>query len=219
MRKDLTIYTLAILLGFVMGLFTCKTCGSEKECPPCIEPLEGGKIVSSDTAIQVKKDSAKSGKVAPVRIVLPTLAAGMAPTVIYKPMPVYMPADTAAIIAQYKGLYEEFTTLKEYDNTYPFGSDTVRIKQSIQGNDLWEQNVYLVHADKIIRERYAVPAKPRNSMWWGASGYYREGEIGVGSALMFMHKKGVAIEAGASIGTQGIPTYSGGVKWKIGKRY
>jgi hypothetical protein len=218
MRKDLTIYTLAILLGFVMGLFTCKTCGREKDCPPCIEPLDGGQIVSSDTTTTIKRDSAKSGKVEPVRIVLPTLAAGHPPTVIYKPMPVYMPADTAAVIAQYKGLYEDYTTLKEYDNTYPFGSDTVRIKQSIQGNDLWEQNVYLVHAGNIIRERYAVPAKPRNSVWWGASGYYREGEIGAGSSLMFLHKKGFAIEAGAAIGTGGLPTYSTGMKWKIGAK-
>jgi hypothetical protein len=211
MRKDLTIYTLAILLGFVMGLFTCKTCTRTPECPPCIDPLEGGEI--RDTTVTIKKDSARTHKVEPARITLPTLAEGARPSVIYKPVPIYMPADTAAIIAQYKSLYEEYTTLKEYDNTYPFGGDTVRIKQAIQGNDLWEQEVFLTHAETVVT---AVTRKPpRNSVWWGASGYWRPGEVGAGSSLMFQHKRGWAVEAGAAIGTTGAHTYSGGIKWKF----
>jgi hypothetical protein len=205
MRKDLTIYGLVILIGFLMGMFTCKTF-TGKPAP-----------VKVDTVVIRKVDSFKVDRPVPVRVTVPELATekGRVETQVLRiPYPVYIPmASDDSCRRLYDQLYEDYATRREYDNTYPFGDDSVRVKTAIQGNDIWDQQVYLSHAEKVLVQ----PQKQRNSLWWGASGYYREGEIGVGSALMFMHKKGIAIEAGASIGTQGIPTYSGGVKWKIGR--
>lgn len=208
----------ALVLSWLMGMLTCNTFRKEKECPPCIEPLEGGRIVDSDTTIRVKKDSAKSHKVEPVRITLPTMATGRAPAVIFKPMPVYMPADTGAIIAQYKALYEDCGTLKEYDQRFPFGGDTVHLKQSIQGNDLWEQSVYLTHTDRTITN--VVREKQRNTLWVGVNGGYQPQDslFYVGPSLMFVHKKGMAFEGEVKINNQGSKLYEGSVKFQLGKK-
>ena len=110
----------AIALAFMMGMYTCKTFHTCKECPPAFVPLEGGRIVDSDTVTHQTRDSAKTPRPEPERITLPTLAEGQAPAPFYKPVPVYMPADTGAIIEQYNALYEDYVTLKEYDNDYYF---------------------------------------------------------------------------------------------------
>jgi hypothetical protein len=206
MRKDLTIYGLVILIGFLMGMFTCKTF-TGKPAP-----------VKVDTVVIRKVDSFKVDRPVPVRVTVPELATekGRIETQVLRiPYPVYIPvAADDSCRHLYDQLYEDYATRREYDNTYPFHGDTVRVKTALQGNDIWDQQVYLSHAEKVLVQ----PQKKRNSVWWGASGYWIDSTAGLSTSLMFIHKKGWAIEAETGIDIRGNRKHEAGVKFNLGKK-
>jgi hypothetical protein len=191
-------------VAFLFGcLLTCN-CTGKKQCP------EPGTIVKTDTVRVPVKDSATRVKPKPVQTTPPAMAITRVDSFIrFETLPV----DSAAIVAQYKALYEQCASERKYHEAYAFDHGNIEVESIVHGNELMSQTVKPTFYHTVVTN--TVQAKQRNSVWIGVDGLYNRHTIGAGASLMFLHKRGWAIEGGAAIDLNGGQQYRAAYKRKL----
>lgn len=167
-------------------------CKRPKPCPTIVETRK------SDTTITKKPDSSawtkpepvavKPGKVPARRPILKPVQGRSIPDT------VWMPVDTAAILADYYAV-------RDYDTTYQFTDGDVRVQNTVTENGLARQKVKPVFNQVQIETTVTKAEKKRGQLYFGADAYGgRQYPIyGAGASLMYKDKKDRVYEAGPVI--------------------
>lgn len=224
MQSIVRLPTLAFfcIVSFLLGCLLMCNCTGKKGTAG--RQTTAPAIIKSDTATVQDKDSTKPHKPTPVQVTSPSMAQNpdvikwLSPEVIVKP-------DTVNYVKKevYEELYNEYVkiygicaALNEYDSTYQFDKGSVRMKGSVQGNELQDFQLFPTFQTTTIT--HTVQDKQRNSVWLGVDGLYSESSVGAGASLMFQQKRGWAIEAAAAINQYGEPVYRAGFRKRISFR-
>lgn len=190
----------AFLLGFLLDLQCNKM--------TCLETI----IVKSDTVKVLVKDSATHSRPKPVQNTPPSMAKKTGNKIDSFIVFEKVPVDSAAIVAQYKAMYEQLVTERKYNEQYSFPNGDIAVESIVQGNELMSQRVKPTFYHSVVTN--TVQAKKRNSVWIGVDGMYSN-TVGAGASLMFQHKRGWAIEGGASVDLNGLYQYRASYKRKL----
>jgi hypothetical protein len=199
-----------VILALILILLWKWHCGSPA-CPPITES------VKRDTTIIYKADSSAWTKPTPV-----SERPGKVPTVrpqithtpgVAKPDTVWLPVDTAAILADHY-------TVRDYDTAYQFAEGEIRVQNTVSENTLFSQRVLPTFHIPEITTTITQAEKKRGQLYLGIEGYGgREFPLyGAGASLMYKTKRDKVYEVGPVVFKDQQVMLKAGVKFLISFR-
>ncbi|HYH15588.1 MAG TPA: hypothetical protein VD794_10220 [Flavisolibacter sp.] len=186
--KNLSFTLVVAILAFLLGCMITCNCNKGKT----VTKTDVKTVTKRDTTIQVIKDTMVIEKPVPVRVNVPQL--GRVDSFFQE-----LPVDSAAIVAHFKPIVSDYMSQKVYKEKYQFKEGRVDVETIVKENAITSQKVMPTFFQTTIKETTTTTQPPRNSVWVGIDGMYRDSTIGVGASLMFQSKRGWALEAGAAI--------------------
>lgn len=203
------IYQLLILALAVLLLWKWNCGGSS--CPQYTD------TVKRDTVYLKRADSSNWSKPEPVRITKGKVPSSR-PVVTQRPDgsgrdTVYLPIDTAAILA---GFYD----FKDYDTTYSFKEGTIRVQNSVTQNSIQAQRVLPTFNIPQVTTTITKIEKKRGQVYVGIDGYGGPTDplYGAGATIMYKTKRDKVYEIGPVLFKDQPPMIRAGVKFLISFR-
>jgi hypothetical protein len=195
---------LAIVVFILCGLLSCehsKRKDLQKEC--------GQKLSKVDTV--TVHDTIKEAFTMPVYVPQPYRIE------VNKPVPVYVEGKEVIREVDTANILKDYFSTRFYSDTQNVTNAQIIINDQVSENRIKQRQVLGTIEKEIVTNNITntIEAKKRNALYGGVIGQGGGVPMALGGSVMFIHKKGIGLEAGALLDTKGKLIYQGSFKIKL----
>jgi hypothetical protein len=133
------------------------------------------------------------------------------------PVPVYVEGKEVIREVDTANILKDYFSTRFYSDTQNVTNAQIIINDQVSENRIKQRQVLGTIEKEIVTNNITntIEAKKRNALYGGVIGQGGGVPMALGGSVMFIHKKGIGLEAGALLDTKGKLIYQGSFKIKL----